>query len=139
MSIDEPSDIPSADINIDEIITEVAAADNERAAASARDGDRIFRTWFAYLQAREDFEKRQGNALRYTERQVSGRQVTLVVSDPISPEIAGEERMIRVGPKYVLLEIISVMADEATCDVTMGDATSIPIKGILETSTIRGR
>lgn len=137
LSINEPSDLSSADAGLGEIFAEVAATDNERAATSGRDGDRVFRTWFAYLQAREDFEKRQGNALRYTERQVSGRQVTLVVSDPITPEIAGEERMIRVGLKYVLLEIKSIMSDEVTCVVTMGDATSIPMKGVLEASTIR--
>jgi hypothetical protein len=103
--IGEPADARSAEAEIEELFTEVAAADNERAAASSKDADRVFRTWFAYLQAREDFEKGQGNSLRYSDRQVSGRQVTFIVSDPISPEMVGEERMIRVGLKYVLLEI----------------------------------
>jgi serine/threonine protein kinase len=135
--IGEPPDPDVAEDEIAELFMEVAAADNERAIAFARDTDRIFRTWFAYLQAREDLEKRQGSGLKYSDRQVNGRQVTLVVTDPISPEIVGEERMIRVGFKYVLLEVLSVIADEATCDVMMGDASLIPKKGVLETSTIR--
>jgi hypothetical protein len=70
--IGDPLDARLGEADIDELFAEVAAADNERAAVSARDKDRIFRSWFAYLQAREDFEKAQGNALRYSDRQSAG-------------------------------------------------------------------
>ena len=137
LSISEPLSASSAEVELDELFADIAAMENEHAVFAAQDRERVFRTWFAYLQAREDFERAQGSALKFTDRQVSGRQVILTVADAVSPELVGQERLIRVGARSVQLEVVSVLADEVTLEVTFGNSASIPPKGTLETSTIR--
>jgi serine/threonine protein kinase len=135
--LSEPVDRRQASAALDELFAEAHATEQERAARWAIDPDRIFRAWNAYLRARLDFETGRVSALRYSECRVSGRQVTLTVSDSIPPDLHGQDRIIRVGQRYVFVTVVAVLGDEVTLEATVGDLATVPRKGFLEVNTRR--
>lgn len=135
---DFPRADPSANLRLDGLIAEAAADENERRVRS--DSERVFRGWHAYLSARYEFEGSKASALAYTDRQVSGRMVSLTTSDPLPADIIGQDRLIRFGQAgSVALQVMSAIGDELTLNVVAGDPSRIPASGSLEVNTIRAQ
>lgn len=132
-----PENANKAEVDLDELFAQCAASEAERRARYQVDSDRLFRGWFAYLQAREEFERQAGNALHYSDAEISGRNVKVLISEAVTPELVGQERMIRVGVQHILLEVSSVIADEVTLTAILGNPANVPRTGVLEVSSIR--
>lgn len=138
ISFGVPPESASAEIALDNLFAEAAASEQEREIRRKGDADRVFRAWHAYLSARFDFETSRSNALSYSDLRVSGRSVSITITDPIPLDLIGQDRLIRAKHgKFVALEVIGSNQDEITLSVMVGDPAGLPREGRLEINTVR--
>jgi hypothetical protein len=137
LKLGTPLDPHRSEAELDEVFAEAQGAEQERTVRRSNERDRIFRIWQTYLRARSDFEGSRASALRYSDRRVNDRQLTLTITDPVPPDLLNQDRLIRVGSRYVFLEVTSVLADEVTLEATSGDPKLTPSHGLLEVNTVR--
>jgi serine/threonine protein kinase len=134
----EPTADSGAVLSLDALFAEAVASEVERELRWKGDPNRVFRAWHAYLSARYEFESGKGSALSYIDAQVSGRTVSMTMSDVLPADIVGQDRMVRFGQgKFVALEVQRANGDELTLVVVAGDSDRLPRRGILEQNTIR--
>jgi serine/threonine protein kinase len=134
----DPPDDSGVALSLDALFAEAAASEQERELKWKSDPNRLFRAWHAYLSARYEFESGRGNTLSFTEARVSGRTVSMTISEILPPDIIGQDRMVRFGQgKFVALEVQRANGDELTLTVVAGDPERLPRRGILEQNTIR--
>jgi serine/threonine protein kinase len=134
----EPADAAASSFIIDEVFLQAEAYEVEaRDKLLLAQRERIFRTWYAFLRAKADFEARRENAVPFVDRSVGERSVSLTTELPAPIEIVGQSRLIKsAGGGHVFCDVIDVNLDEVVVTVTSGDAASIPRAGRLELNTI---
>lgn len=126
-----------ADGVIDEIFAYLVGASSELARKKGLESDRILRIWQTYLRARSAMESGQASDLRYSDAKVSDRTVTLTLTDPVPPDLLGQDRKVRSGSRYLFFEVTAVLGDEVTLRSSYGDPALVPSNGVLEVNTDR--
>lgn len=126
-----------ADGVIDELFAYLLGASSEQARKRALDSDRILRIWQTYLRARSAMESGRASDLRYSEAKISDRTVTLTLTDPVPPDLLGQDRKVRSGSRYLFFEVTAVLGDEVTLRSSYGDPALVPANGVLEVNTDR--
>lgn len=137
LSLGFPQNTGHAQEILDEIFALAGASEYQRAQKRGDERERILRIWQAYLRARSDFETGRGSKLKYSNLRINDKRVTLTINDLVTPDLLGQDRMIRTGQKSVSLEVTSLQGDEVTLRVTYGDQSRLPAQGTLEVNTQR--
>ncbi len=128
-----PRDWVAAGANLDELTARLAKdrAERER-AAQKQQSEQVFRGWYNFLRARNDYELERERAVSFELVEYQGIRATLRTSVPLSEESIGQSRLIRIGlNRVVLCDVIDVRLDEVTITVTFGSADDIPRRGNL--------
>jgi len=103
---------------------------------AARGTQRIFRVWRGYLRDRADLEAKRSSAIHYLDCSVGDGRVLFTAEIAQAEEIVGQERMVSGPLGKVSGRITATAFNLITMEVTHGNESRLPRRGVLAINTI---